>query len=207
MRFDTFSAVLAVAAAVTAGGACARDPGGPGTLLTGRLVDGETGRPVSRSTVWIHAFDDVAGRQESLRPSAGSDFALRIEGQEIRLRVADLSNTYELHQETLSARDGAIDVDVRLRPTHWVRLHGTVLWRDGARLRPLREGDANVRSAAVQAGRVGLAPDAAGTYSVKVPRELLKVLTINTNRAAYPKEIDLSGFAGDAFEQDVVLDH
>ena len=184
---------------------------GSGTEVRGRLVDAETGKPVPRSTFYVHAFDDAAKLQVSLDPDDDADFSLRmtgtsIDGRKIRLRIPDLSNTYELWEQTFEEQDGVLDVDVRLKPTHWVRLHGKVLWRDGAVLRPLgEEKQGNVRNAQVSAGRVGLRPDAAGNYSVKAPRELLKVLTINTNRRAEPSEIDLSAFKGDEFEQDVTL--
>lgn len=183
---------------------------GAGTRVTGRLIDDETGKPVARSTFYIHAFDDAAKLQVSLDPDDDTDFSLRvtgtsIDGRKIRLRVPDLSNRYELYEKTFEEQDGVLDVDVRLKPTHWVRLHGKVLWRDGKVLRPIQEGDGNVRHAQVSAGRAGLRPDSDGNYSVRAPRELLKVLTINTNRAVHPKEIDLSGFKGDEFEQDVTL--
>ncbi|MCE9637681.1 MAG: hypothetical protein K8T90_18430 [Planctomycetes bacterium] len=186
-------------------------PLGSGTEVRGRLIDDETGKPVARSTMYVHAFDDAAKLQVSLDPDDDEEFSLRmtgtsIDGRKIRLRIPDLSNTYELWEQTFEEQDGVLDVDVRLKPTHWVRLHGKVLWRDGEVLRPLGEEEqGNVRNAQVSAGRVGLRPDSAGNYSVNAPRELLKVLTINTNRNAHPKEIDLSGFKGDEFEQDVTL--
>jgi hypothetical protein len=186
-------------------------PLGSGTRVTGRLVDDETGKPVARSTFYVHAFDDAAKLQVSLDPSDDTDFALTmggtsVDGRRIRLRIPDLSHTYELWESTLEEQDGVLDVEVRLKPTHWVRLHGKVLWRDGDRLRPIHEGDGNVRHAMVRAGPAGLRPDRDGSYSVKAPRELLPVLTIDTNRSAHPKEIDLRGVTEDEFEVDVVLE-
>lgn len=205
MQRTHWTVLVLVAVPVAAG--CS----GGGTRVTGRLVDAETGKPVPRSTFYVHAFDDAAKLQVSLDPDDDADFSLRmtgtsIDGRKIRLRIPDLSNTYELWEQTFEEQDGVLDVDVRLKPTHWVRLHGKVLWRDGAVLRPLgEETQGNVRNAQVSAGRVGLRPDAAGNYSVKAPRELLKVLTINTNRRAEPSEIDLSACKSDEFEQDVTL--
>lgn len=191
--------------------ACGGGPFGGGTRVTGRLVDDETGKPVARTTIYVHAFDDAAKLQVSAAPSSATDFALTmtgtsIDGRKIRVRVPDLSNTYELWEKTFEEQDGVLDVDVRLKPTHWVRLHGKVLWRDGDKLRPLAEGDGNVRHAMVSAGRAGLRPGPDGTYSVKAPREVLKILTIDTNRSASPREIDLSGVTADDFEQDVTLE-
>ena len=183
-----------------------------GTLVTGRLVDDETGKPVARSSIYVHAFDDAAKLQVSLDPSSDTDFALTmtglsIDGRKIRVRIPDLSNTYELWEKTFEEQDGTLDLEVRLKPTHWVRLHGKLLWRDASgALRPIQEGDGNVRSAMVSAGRAGIRPGADGSYSVKAPRELLPVLTVNTNRTAHPKQIDLSAVTADDFEQDVILE-
>lgn len=177
-----------------------------GTRVSGCIVDDETGRPVAREEIWIHAFDDAAKRQVTLKPSGDTSFALRIEGDPIRLVVADISHAYKRYEKTLTAHDGAINVDVRLEPTHWVRFHGKLSWRDGARLRPIREGDGNVSNALIDIGGERLAPDKHGAFSLRLPRERLEVWSLDTSRAAVPRVIDLTGYTGDEYEADLVLE-
>ncbi len=183
-------------------------PAGLGTRVTGRLIDDETGAAVSRTSIYVHAFHDADTTQVSLKPTNDPTFELTIPGDVIRLRIPDLSHEYELFEQTFTAQNGVIDVDVRLTPTHWVQVRGKVLWRDGDQLRPVSEGDGNVRSARVSMGPGGhaLSLGADGSYTRRVPRQLLHVLTVNTNRSPNPREIDLAGFTGDEYEQDVILE-
>ncbi len=173
--------------------------------VTGRLVDDETGRPVSRDAIYIHAFNDEVPYQVSLEPDDETTFELGAPEPNVRLRIADTSNEYELYERTFTVENGALDVEVRLKPTHWVRLHGTVLWRDGAAPRPLREGDGNVRHGQVSLGRYGLHAQEDGTYATRVPRERFEVLVINTSYSPQPREVDLRGVTGEEHELDFVL--
>jgi hypothetical protein len=185
-------------------GACA---GEPTVRVTGSLIDAETGEAVPRKRIFVHAFNDATGHQVSLRPDGTTSFELEMPAPEIRLRIPDLEHGYELFEEDFVAVDGALHVDVSLQPTHWVRMHGTVLWRDAdGKLRPLAAGDPNVRSAQLSANHgVRFFPDASGRYTVRAPRKLLRVLSINTNYVHEPREVDLRGVEADDFEFDLVL--
>jgi len=207
VRVTVLLATAAIAAAVPAVTACAGDSSENIVHVTVRLVDDETGEPVSRAQNYVHAFNDATGHQVSLEPADETGFELEIPLPEIRLRVPDRTNTYELFEETFVAENGVLDLEIRLRPTHWIRLHGTVLWRDSdGTLRPLSEGDGNVRKAALTLGRsVGLSPGPDGSYSVKAPREEMEVLSINTNYHHAPARVDLSGETGDDYEVNFVL--
>lgn len=192
-----------VAAALLLGG-CA----GESTVrVTGQLLDAETGEPVPRTRIFVHAFNDAIGHQVSLEPNSETEFELEMPEPTIRLRIPDLSHEYELFEEDFVAEDGRLHVDVRLQPTHWVLLHGTVLWRDAeGALHPLSEGDGNVRKASLTAGQyVGFPTDADGRYSVRAPRKLLRVLSINTNYVHAPREVDLREVEDDEYELNFVL--
>lgn len=185
---------------------CAGDASSGTVRVTGRVVDAETGEPIERSHMYVHAFNDATGHQVSLKPTGSSEFELEMPDPEIRLRVPDLSDEYELYEERFVAEDGALDVTVRMQPTHWVRLHGTVLWRDAdGTLRPTSEGDGNVRKARLSAGPVGFDTEDDGTYSVRAPRESLKILSINTNYHHTPRVLDLSDVTADDYEFHIVL--
>jgi hypothetical protein len=194
--------VLAVAS-----GACGSPPG-QDLRISGRLVDAETGRPVPRTAIYIHAFDDATKRRVTLDPEQGDDsFELTTTWPLVRLRVADTSNEYRLDERTLTVTGAAWDGTIRLVPTHWVLVHGRVLWRDGTTLRPPSQGDGNVRHAGVSFGRAGGVRHAEdGSFSVRLPRESLPILTIDTNRTPAQKSLDLTGVTGDEFAFDVILE-
>ena len=172
-----------------------------------RLVDDETGEAVSRADNYVHAFNDATGHSVSLDPADETEFELEMPAPEIRLRVPDRTNTYELFEQSYVAVDGVLDLVVRLRPTHWIRLHGTILWRDvDGTLRPLCEGDGNVRDARLGAGEnVSFEPGRDGGYWVNSPRRLLEIHTVNTNYACSPARVDLSDETGDDYEFNLVL--
>jgi hypothetical protein len=207
---------------VLASGACSRhssaDPSGPGegpVHVTGRLLDAETGRPVSRKTVWIHGFNDTRPdpkfpnvcEERSLAPDDPTTFAMNLLDPTIRLRVYDKSHAYEMFEVTLVAHDQALDVDVRLRPTHWVRLHGRVFWREGGALKPfVRKPERWKKNQIVLSPGDSLEPDEDGNFSHLVPRELLKVLLISSERRVTPHEVDLREERGDEHAQDFVFE-
>lgn len=184
--------------------------------MTGRLLDAETGRPVSRARIWIHGFnddpDDPAYRrppkqQRSLAPDDETVFEFNLVEPTIRLRVFDKENVYQRFEQTLAAQDGRLDVDVRLTPTHWVRLHGRVFWREGGRLEPFvpRHGRWLENEICLSRGNP-LDPDEHGCYSTRAPRELLKVMTISSPRRVTPREVDLRDERGDDHVQDFVFE-
>ncbi len=186
---------------------CSGSVPGAGTIrVTGRLVDAETGEPVSRETLYIHASNDATGEQVSLEPADSSDFALHMTAPSIRLRIPDLEHRYELYEEDLVAEAGVLDVEVRLTPTHWIRLHGQVRWRDDAgQLRPLESGNQQVSKALISLGERHLDWGGDGHYSVLVPRELKPFSVVNSGYQIHPKEVDLRGDLGDEYELDLVF--
>ena len=186
---------------------CAGDPSSGAIQVRGRIVDAETGEVLSRQSIYVHAFNDAIGHQVSLRPEDATDFELEMPQAEIRLRVPEQTNAYELFEETFVAENGVLDVTIPMQPTHWVRLHGTVLFQDAdGILKPVKQGDGNVRKARLSAGpKVSFRTDENGNYSILVPRERRKILSINTNYAHSPTEFDLTDVTADEHEFHIVL--
>jgi hypothetical protein len=186
--------------------ACAREtvPTG-GVRVRGRLVDDTTGIEVPRRDFWVHGFSDSVKEQVSLPSAPESSFSLVLPARDVRLRVADGSNRYRLYEERFTATGDVLDVEVRLVPTGWVRLHGRVLVRDGARLRPPPITGEMGSMPRVHVGRALLEYREDGSYSERVPRELLRVLTTDTALDVHPKEVDLRGVTADDHALDFVL--
>jgi hypothetical protein len=203
---------VALAAVALAAAACAAEPPPPsGVRVSGRILDSETGLPVPRDHVWVHGFSDDAGAQVSLKPESGdAPFSLDLPTRSVRLRVVDASRKYEVWERTLSADGPSLETDVHLVPTHLVLVHVIVRWRDGAALRPLSDGDGNVRQAMLSFSDTGSGSDVehagAGEYSLRLPRKTLRVLVVDTNRHATPNTLDLSGFQGDETTAEFVLE-
>jgi hypothetical protein len=229
-------AVVALAAAVGFAGAtalsCAIDRGcivtrgertvresgcGPGNIeVRGRLVDAETGAPVKRDRVYVHAFNDATKVQVSLEPDkTASSFELRLPSPEIRLRVYDMDRVHALFEKNFTApADGKLDVEVRLEPTHWIRLHGHFYYREDGKVRPVDHGEPSIDNRP----RIGGSPiihigprssvyyDDDGAYSLLVPRELLKIGMVDTPCHPVPAELDLRGATGDEREFDLYLE-
>ena len=194
------------------GGCAEQGEPGKGYTLRGRLLDTETGRPVSRRTVYIHAFNDEVPHQVTLDPADTPEFSLTMPRPAIRLRVYDREHIYALYEATLVATAEVTRNEVRLRPTGWVRLHGKVLWRDGKRWRPPSEGGGEVRKVFLafrtEAGPLRPAsvyPAHDGSYSLRAPRERLRVSVVNTSLDLEAQVIDLRGVAGDEVERDIRL--
>lgn len=190
---------------------------GAGTVIvTGHVLDAETGKPVAREGIWIHVFRAGSSSPASAEPDADrSDFAIELDtlgsaagtaGTIVRLRVADSTRAYETLEREITLTGGALDIDVRLVPTHWLRLHGRVLWRDGTNLRPVRDGSPDVENAQVHIGPHNLWAAGSETYSILVPRELLRPSTVNTNHRVVPHEIDLRGATEAERALDLVLE-
>jgi hypothetical protein len=198
--------LLALLAASLAG--CANGSAPPGSVVVrGRIVDAETGEPVPRTSIHVHAFDDATKRKVSLAPEDDDAFELTAPAATVRLRVADTSGRYLLNEQTFTVAGGVWDGTVRMVPTHHVHLHGRILWRDGEKLRPPSEGDGSVQHAFLGIGpKYGVRPAEDGSYSVRVPRELLPLRTVNTSRGPNPATLDLTGFEGDEKEYDIILE-
>jgi hypothetical protein len=200
-----WTAVACLLLAVSAGG-CARDvvPAG-GVRVTGRLVDDTTGKDVPRREFWVHGFSDSVKKQVSLSSAPEPTFSLVLPARDVRLRIADGSNQYRLYEQRFTATSDVLDVEVRLVPTGYVRLHGRVLVRDGARVRPPPITGQMGFMPRVHVGPAGLDYREDGSYSARVPRELLAVRTINTPLGIHPKEVDLRGVTTDDHALDFVL--
>lgn len=188
--------------------ACSRGvPPSGAVVVRGHVVDDETGKPVPRTTIYVHAFDDAKKRQVTAAPKADDSFELTAPAPTIRLRVADTSDRYLLNEQTFAATSATVDMTIRLVPSHWVRLYGRVLWRDGDWLRPTSQGGADVASAFLGIGpKSGVRPNVDGSYSVRVPREVVSILPVNTSRAPQPKSVDLRDVKGDEKQLDIILE-
>ena len=91
----------------------------------GRIVDDETGVPLSREETGVHGFVDATGAQVSAKPAPDSRFELVLPGREVRLRVARDDGAYASPWEKrFVATGGVLDVEVRLRPTHNLVVRG-----------------------------------------------------------------------------------
>ena len=202
---------------VSKGGRAVRQSGyGTGAFeVRGRLVDAEGGQPVLRKRIWVHGFNDEADCAVSLeRDEDASSFVLRLPERKIRLRVSDGEHVYALFEKNFTAPErGPLDVEVRLEPTHWIVLHGRILCRDGDVLTPVKREaseDGRIRMGGSPIIVIGpaswVAYDDDGNYSVRVPRELLQITTLDTNRVANPRQLDLRGVKEDERAWDVILE-
>lgn len=183
-------------------------PGDGDILVTGRLVDDETGRPVPRTTIYVHAFSDAVRKQVSLDPGEGSEFSLRLPTRNVRLRVADIGDEYALWERTFTVDGDILEQEVRLKPLHWIRLHGRILVDDGTGPRPLPRGDGGIGSRAMVSFSPGgrMHEDLSdSSYWVRVPRQRVRVSCLNSAEMPTEREIDLTGATEVEREYDVIL--
>jgi hypothetical protein len=169
---------------------------GANVRVTGRLLDARIGKPVARTRLWIHGFNDEVKAQASLKPEEGSTaFELFLPTPHVRLRIADKSDEYVLFEQSYEASDGRLDIDVRLQPSDWIVLRGRILWDDEATLRPFERDAPKVGDARFYFGRSGSLQidNDTGTYSARLPRELAVIRAVNTSFTLHPKSIDLTG--------------
>jgi hypothetical protein len=176
--------------------------------VTGRLVDAETRRPVTRAQIWIHGFNDAFDAQASLEPGPDrNDFELFLPAPDLRLRIADRSDEYALFERLFVAKDGQLDVEIALQPTHWLVLRGRVLWDDHGTLRPVGRG----RHPVVGAPIIDVFPDghlnrdSEGRYEGRVPREELEFSAVSTALRLEPSRLDLRGATEDERELDLIF--
>jgi hypothetical protein len=175
--------------------------------LSGRLVDGETGKPVSRRRTYMQAFADGSRLPSAkLEPEDTPRFAFNLTGDDIRIEVWDKDGQYERLERTFKLGENSKDVELRLTPARRVLVHGRVLWRDAGKLRPPAEGDSSVRDAVVSIGGVSLVLSNDGSFAVRLPRKKLPVMTVNTRRDPIPEVIDLSTTDKSDMEQDIILE-
>jgi hypothetical protein len=186
-------------------GACASDPS---HLLHGRVIDAETGEPVSRRTMYVHFFCDEIDFQRTLDPEDASTYSVRLPRPTVRVRAADRSGVYALFEQTLTIDGEALEHDIRLTPTHFVLLRGRAIdavtgeairptggWGSG----PVLHLDADK----VGWGKSGVTLDDEGAFSLRVPRAKLRVRAINTSKRIVNPVIDLTGYEAD--ERDVKI--
>jgi len=183
-------------------------PGDGPVLVKGRLLDDETGRPVPRTTIYVHAFSDDVRKSVSLDPGEGSTFSLRLPTRSVRLRVADIGDEYALWERTFALDGDTLDQEVRLKPLHWIRLHGRILVGDDQGLHPLPRGDGGTGSRALVSFRPGgrMHEDFSdSSYWVRVPRERIRVQCLDSAEMPEKKVIDLTGATEAEREFDVIL--
>jgi len=149
---------------------------------------------------------ETLGQHASIEPDDDATFSMRLATPPVRLRIADTSGTYALLERTYTATDGRLDVEVKLAPTQWILLHGQVLFRDGARLRPIQEGDGKVNKTLLFVGRASVDSAEDDSYFRKVPRALLPIRTVSKNRAIHPSSIDLRGATEAQRQIDLILE-
>jgi hypothetical protein len=181
----------------------------PGAVrVTVRLIDAETRRPVPRLELWVHGFNDAIDAQSSLWPGdERSTFELWLPEPEVRLRIADRTDQYELFERRFVAEGQRLDLEVELQPTHWIRLHGRVLWDDGGTLRPVGfTPPRKVGNPMISIGPSGeIDRDGEGRYSVRVPREELTTNVVSSALRVHPPRLDLRGATETERELDLVL--
>ncbi len=171
-----------------------------------RLVDDETGEPVSRNGNYVHAYNDAQDLSVMLEPGDGDRFELCMQEPEIRLLIPDGSGFYKVFEQSFTAKDGVLDIEVRLKRAHGVRLYGTMLWEDASGdLHPLSEGSGNIRHVFLGGMPSGSDLSDDGQYSVRKPRELLEFRSINTSYYHSPMEVDLRGVTEDEYELNFVF--
>jgi len=184
---------------------CARE----GFTIRGTVIDSETGEEVSRAEMYLHFFCDEIDHQQSLDPRDVTDFEVTMPRATVRIRAADLSSRYHLFEKTIEIAGGEIEFDIPMVPTHYVLLKGKILdARTGTVILP-KPGIGNTPLFYVQdergfsAGLIG--PASNGTYSVRVPREKLTFLVVDTPLSPRTKTLDLTGFDGEVRQFDLVL--
>lgn len=181
----------------------------PGAVrVIARLIDAETHRPVPRTSLWIHGFNDALDAQASLEPGVDlASFELWLPAPELRLRIVDKTDEYVLFEQRFVADGPRLDLEIALQPTHWIRLHGRVLWDDGGTLRPVGyEGNPVVGPPMISIGRAGgVHSDDDGRFSIRVPREELETDVISSRLRVHPRRLDLRGATEAERALDLVL--
>lgn len=199
-------AIGLVASLLVVSTGCSTVPGEGNVRVSGRLVDMETGRDVSRRNMIIHAFDDQAGEQVTLGKAKGSEFVFNTTSPLVRLRIVDTSHEYKLYEGGHIEFGDGIKLEAGLRPTHFVRVHGRVLMGSNHdSLRPIPSSPIIGATPFVHIGDRKLSPDSNGYYSTRLPRRLHRIQTINFGGTVHPYELDLRDYAEDEVQVDVTL--
>jgi hypothetical protein len=193
------------AALLLMGAGCASEPS---HQLRGRVLDAETGEPVSRQNMYVHFFCDEIDFQQSLDPEDEPTYSVRLPQPKVRIRAADGSAAYALFEQTLTIEGEALEYDIRLTPTHFVLLRGRAIDAvTGKAIRasggmgggPLLYFDAE--QVGWSKGMIGL--DDEGAFSLRVPRAKLTVRAVNTPKRIAKPVIDLTGYEADEREVEI----
>lgn len=213
--------LLAAALAALAGpGGCGdgpstADPGGP-HVLRATLRDASTGDPVPRTGLYVHLFCDDLRFQRTLPASDAAEFRAGMPGPRVRIRVHDPAGIWEPLEQTVAVEKGEAVLDLRLRPTGYILLRGSVI--DGRTGEPIRNLPAEGPPPPPGEGPLFsflcddpafsvhfVVPDADGRYAVRVPRARIRIGVVDTALAPETPEVVLSGEKGPVRDFDIVL--
>lgn len=177
--------------------------------LSGRVLDADTGEEVSRETLYLHFFSDDVKLKKTLNPEPGSRYEVLMPQAKVRVRVSDKERRYALFEETIDLASKAESYDIKLKPTNYIRLHGTV--KEDGKPVPPSDGTPGDRvmlyfesDGKPIAGPIPPASD--GTYSLRVPRGPIKILTVNTAKKPKNDTVDLTGNTNDSHAFDIELE-
>jgi hypothetical protein len=214
-KTSSIGVLVALLALLGGCGGTKDDPGGADTSdqcrLSGRVLDA-TGAEIPRRTLYLHFFADDQKLQKTLDPAPGSSYEVLLPRTDIRIRVHDTEATYALLEQQVSLTGASRTLDLELEPTNYVRMHGSVI--DGASGEPIHAG-----SGAGMGNRVrfyfqhegapahpgSIAPEDDGTYAIKLPRGVIKILAVDTALRLKVDTVDLSGASGPDRAFDIVL--
>lgn len=185
-------------------------PSPGGYLLTGTIVDSETGAPISRRDIFVHAFNDSIDLEISLEPADESTFTVRLPLPEVRLRIADKSDQYHLFESRIDIPVAGLNHQVQLVPTHFVRLHGQLLTIENGVWKSKAPGAGHFGiSFALDGDRPGIWPctlSSSASFEVHLPRDRLRIFLIDTELSPNPSCIDLTGIGTDLVELEIRLE-
>jgi hypothetical protein len=196
------------------------DSDGPGDVdtsgqcrVSGRLLADEGGAEVSRETLYVHLYADGVGLHKTINPGPGTTFEALMPQGEVRVRVFDADHVYALFEDVVKLAGATQTLELRLKPSNYIRLHGRVL--DAATGEPITPSDPDGTAGSTVAfyfqhsgmplhtGTVSPAAD--GSYSLKVPRGVITILAVNTAKKLKLDTVDLTGDAGDDRTFDIEL--
>jgi hypothetical protein len=197
--------------------ACGDDGGGikPRPYeLSGRLLDAETGAEVSRSTIYLHFFCDEQKWKTTREPADTTNYSVKVPHPKVRVRAYDQENTYAAFEREFELKEGSQTFDIKLQPTHNVKLHGKVIdARTGKPIAPPKTAEGVGGSVLFYFQHEGvpchpgtISPAADGTYSIRVPRGMIKILAVNTPLALKQGEVDLTKVTADDYAFDIELE-
>ena len=194
---------LAITLLSTGCGSDTREVDDPGVTIRGRLIDAETGAtPEIHDQMVLHVFCDDLDKQVSLQPDDSGAYEVHMPGRTVRMRFADLANVYFLHEATKTLASNEATWDLRIEPTNYLLLRGTIKGLKEAR-------EAGFNKVMFMADHDGPSlhslhlPHKEGKFALRVSRSVIEFSVVNTSWKLSPSQIDLSGVTAD--EHEVVL--